>query len=78
MENLPVRFVFDRKKQAGETKKGLLQIEVRRFNLVMRNKQDIAVLSSSSVSLRVVKIIKHRVSRRDTELIVTCYLFFIP
>ena len=36
MENLPVRFVFDRKKQAGETKKGLLQIEVRRFNLSQR------------------------------------------
>ena len=52
----------------------------------MQNKQDIAVLSFSSVSLReihsvklrVVKIIKHRVSRRDTELIVTCYLFCIP
>ena len=32
MENLLVRFVFDRKKQAGETKKGLLQVEVRRLN----------------------------------------------
>jgi site-specific recombinase XerD len=32
MENLSVRFVFDRKKQASETKKGLLQIEVRRIN----------------------------------------------
>ena len=50
----------------------------------MRNKQDIAVLNFFSVSLReihsvklrVVKIIKYSVSRRDTELIVTCYLFF--
>ncbi|MDR1339014.1 MAG: site-specific integrase [Prevotellaceae bacterium] len=32
MENLSVRYVFDRKKQANETKKGLLQIEVRRLN----------------------------------------------
>jgi hypothetical protein len=32
MENLSVRFVFDRKKQSSETKKGLLQIEVRRLN----------------------------------------------
>jgi site-specific recombinase XerD len=32
MENLLIRFVFDRKKQASETKKGLLQIEVRRLN----------------------------------------------
>ena len=32
MENLLVRFVFDRKKQASETKKRLLQVEVRRLN----------------------------------------------
>ena len=32
MENLLLRFVFDRKKQASETSKGLLQIEVRRHN----------------------------------------------
>ncbi|MDR1224486.1 MAG: site-specific integrase [Tannerella sp.] len=32
MENLLIRFVFDRKKQASETKKALLQIEVRRLN----------------------------------------------
>jgi site-specific recombinase XerD len=30
MENLLIRFVFDRKKQASETKKGLLYIEVRK------------------------------------------------
>lgn len=29
MDNLQLRFVFDRKKQASDTKKGLLQIEVR-------------------------------------------------
>ena len=53
---------------------------------VMRNKKDIAVLIFSSVSLReihsvklrVVKMIKHSVSRRDTEWMVTCYLFCIP
>jgi site-specific recombinase XerD len=32
MKNLLIRFVFDRKKQASETKTGLLQIEVRLFN----------------------------------------------
>jgi len=32
MENLSLRFVFDRKRQASEIKKGLLQIEVRRLN----------------------------------------------
>jgi site-specific recombinase XerD len=32
MENLLLRFVFDRKRQASETKKGLLQVEVRRHN----------------------------------------------
>ena len=54
--------------------------------LVMRNKQDIAVLNFSSVSLReihsvklrAVKMIKHSVSRSFTELMVTCYLFGIP
>ena len=29
MENLSIRYVFDRKKEASDTKKGLLQIEVR-------------------------------------------------
>ena len=28
MENLLIRYVFDRKRKASETKKGLLQIEV--------------------------------------------------
>ncbi|MCL1937138.1 MAG: phage integrase SAM-like domain-containing protein [Candidatus Azobacteroides sp.] len=32
MDNLFLRFVFDRKKQASETKTGLLQIEVRRLS----------------------------------------------
>jgi hypothetical protein len=56
----------------------------------MRNKQDIAVLILFSVSLREIHSVKLRVinkktqsyteeiSRRDTELMVTCYLFFIP
>jgi len=36
MENLLLRFVFDRKNQASETKKGLLHIEVRRHNSTKR------------------------------------------
>jgi len=45
MENLSLRFVFDRKKQASTGKKGLLQIEVRRLNSSKR------VLVSTGIKL---------------------------